>query len=840
MAAASAAASSVGKLPFPVPSGSRAEAIPVTSRNAHASSTTPVPFARPHLSADPVASSLSGPTAPGTNASTSLPHASASGVTAAQLRTTKASPSFPQDTTLPTDTTSPSFLMKPTKTSAFLCSGDDDTPSPPIPVRDRLLQPPSTSAPLRGSPMQGVTVAALSAQKSSADINSQPSLAPTSTQVPSNASSQKLSAAANVKLTTAVLSNNVPIPSETTSLHSAAKFSLPKHDTNVSQEPRPTTGPVIGKSANFRNTPTNAPSVFTNEKLSLASAKLPSALPTKIPPSLSTKPRTAASPRPAVSAPSPFMRPRSQSVPARRRDSTSRTTVGQVTTGAGPSMSAAVTPKVNPSTAPSSNVDNKILQASVRADSNTIARHVVTDSHIRSSQNISRSPAMASASPILQKNVGSQANARSGERTGIISSTTPLSQNPSIGRKDVPFSSTATASKAGPSLSNSVAGKGGPALPSSTTRVERKAGQTGGAAGIISGTSTSNVQASQATNDRKRKRADDSDSGSNRQVALNSADMQWNGANVGGNVETEEQRMPASSKRRTEHPADQGGVVHAHALPATGLRTAPTPGPALRAIPPPGPALRAVPPPGPALRAVPPGPALRTVPLGPAGESAPVPPGPTPRPSESGEIDVAARAAADQNLFPGAVKVPMDWLSQSMSISEWREIRWGVFKGGGTDVDQLAYKMAQEILLSPVLGIGVDSLKPLAQALAPAVGNQYAVPGDGIFARHSDLMRLLVGAGSSDISHEQRMALNLFMENVEYTFKTYDHTEKPQELSLPQQFPARGSFGMKKELMANAPSMMTEDGLDKRYADSVENDNLYESLFLYLAHRGVG
>ena len=75
-----------------------------------------------------------------------------------------------------------------------------------------------------------------------------------------------------------------------------------------------------------------------------------------------------------------------------------------------------------------------------------------------------------------------------------------------------------------------------------------------------------------------------------------------------------------------------------------------------------------------------------------------------------------------------------------MILSELREPRHSILGPGSeaTDVERLAFKVLQEIVLSPLYGLPADSLALLSRAIKQANSAQYAVPREGIFTRYSD------------------------------------------------------------------------------------------------------
>lgn len=216
----------------------------------------------------------------------------------------------------------------------------------------------------------------------------------------------------------------------------------------------------------------------------------------------------------------------------------------------------------------------------------------------------------------------------------------------------------------------------------------------------------------------------------------------------------------------------------------------------------------------------------------------------TENPRESATAAVVAfPSVGDEQLFPGAQKVPREWLEEPMPKSEWLEMRNNILRPDSTspDVDQLAFKIMQEILLSPIRGMKFHALAPFSRALLAAVPDHYAVPQEGFFARFSDVKKVMKGPNAKfrdgdtewmEKQSDEALSVALFEENLEFTFKTYEDRDCVQQQSK-DQFPSRGTFGPRRP-----PDRMFighEGERSGRYDDSVSNDPLFNRLFGYRA-----
>ncbi|CDF39523.1 unnamed protein product [Chondrus crispus] len=181
--------------------------------------------------------------------------------------------------------------------------------------------------------------------------------------------------------------------------------------------------------------------------------------------------------------------------------------------------------------------------------------------------------------------------------------------------------------------------------------------------------------------------------------------------------------------------------------------------------------------------------------------------------------------------------VSRGYLNTPMPVTEWRELRHSVLSGT-SDVDKLAYKMMQELVLSPVLGINETLLAPLSKAMMSAVNKHYVTP-HGIFAKLSDfptgLLRmdpkynseLKADADWSQYQTPEYLALCQFRDNLEYTFDNHRHQTKPTS-NLRSDAPPRGSFGARNQ--RKGPGVPLDGMSSPRYQDAVATDPLYTKL----------
>lgn len=209
----------------------------------------------------------------------------------------------------------------------------------------------------------------------------------------------------------------------------------------------------------------------------------------------------------------------------------------------------------------------------------------------------------------------------------------------------------------------------------------------------------------------------------------------------------------------------------------------------------------------------------------------------------SGTQSAGTDETFNPELYP---TVPEEYLNEPMSVSEWREFRHFILNEG-SDVDKLAYKMMQEIILSPVLGINDTSLAPFSRAMMAAVNKQYNTP-KGVFAKLSDyppgLLRLdpkynSTQKGDEDWSRYQTpeyLALCQVRDNIDFTFNTNEDAVKQEALARAD-FPPRGSFGVRNQ--RKGPGIILEGERPPRYEDAVVEDPLFKQIMNFFSVRDM-
>lgn len=179
---------------------------------------------------------------------------------------------------------------------------------------------------------------------------------------------------------------------------------------------------------------------------------------------------------------------------------------------------------------------------------------------------------------------------------------------------------------------------------------------------------------------------------------------------------------------------------------------------------------------------------------------------------------------------PGSVRVPESFKNEPMSLSEWRELRHKAFSKGDA-VDQLAFKILQEVILSPVLGIRSSALKPLSDALVKNPSLHFFFPEhQAAHARFPDFPSEFLDEGRAKEGGyggetPEQLALLLTIDNIVYTFKTFQDHEVSKSGTHPGELPWRGDFGPKS--VKKGPE--DEKGQKARYA--LANDLLYNRIF---------
>lgn len=180
--------------------------------------------------------------------------------------------------------------------------------------------------------------------------------------------------------------------------------------------------------------------------------------------------------------------------------------------------------------------------------------------------------------------------------------------------------------------------------------------------------------------------------------------------------------------------------------------------------------------------------------------------------------------------------IPTSYLEETMKISEWRELRCFVFEKGNA-VDKLAFKLLQEIILSPVMGVRFDALRPFSRAMLKSVGKQYFQDSFGPYARFTDYPDLLrfreprFSQGDPEWQKSksvEEQAVCLVMDNIMYSFNTGEDCENVVNADM-STFPTRGSFGVRSGQHSSA-AIMRDGGRAPRYEDSVGQDVLFNRL----------
>ena len=178
--------------------------------------------------------------------------------------------------------------------------------------------------------------------------------------------------------------------------------------------------------------------------------------------------------------------------------------------------------------------------------------------------------------------------------------------------------------------------------------------------------------------------------------------------------------------------------------------------------------------------------------------------------------------------------VPKEWLNGKMSLSEWRELRQVVFSKG-SDVDKLAYKIMQELLMSPTAGIGFDWLKPISDSLMEIGGEQHFNPYTGGFFSAATIPEELREPRATGMESEKKKkdsiskrALGKLADNVAFSFFVEDDVPEAQNTN-PEEFPFRGTIG--KRQLSRDPSVYSGTSLHSKYPDCVAEDPLFRKIF---------
>lgn len=201
----------------------------------------------------------------------------------------------------------------------------------------------------------------------------------------------------------------------------------------------------------------------------------------------------------------------------------------------------------------------------------------------------------------------------------------------------------------------------------------------------------------------------------------------------------------------------------------------------------------------------------------------------------------ARRSPSDENAVQ---TVSYDFLRESMPMSEWRELRRNVLERG-SDVEKVAYKILQELIVSPVTGVDFHTLAPFSKAMMRSLNKQY-ITKDGPVAKRSDFpaeLRWLDSTfagqhGNLDTNYSQRQeehdALWNIRDNVWFIFNNHEQPDKAKGPSRALH-PPRGTYGENKLRRLSGP-MIWDRGVS-RYDDGVVTDPLYQAIMESLIRR---
>lgn len=180
--------------------------------------------------------------------------------------------------------------------------------------------------------------------------------------------------------------------------------------------------------------------------------------------------------------------------------------------------------------------------------------------------------------------------------------------------------------------------------------------------------------------------------------------------------------------------------------------------------------------------------------------------------------------------------VPDSVLDGVPSMSEWREMRHCVFEKGD-DVDKLAFKLMQEILLSPTLGIQASALDDLDRALKKIGAPQFYSKATGGYSYRKDFPEKMWKREQRFIEGDEQWmkeqsaedkAMHLFCENLHYTFEQGEDYEEVQQSMPFSSLPYRG--GVTGFRSGVSKGMEREGGRTTKYEDSVELDKLFQAI----------
>lgn len=210
------------------------------------------------------------------------------------------------------------------------------------------------------------------------------------------------------------------------------------------------------------------------------------------------------------------------------------------------------------------------------------------------------------------------------------------------------------------------------------------------------------------------------------------------------------------------------------------------------------------------------------------------------------ESQVRTGELSDAELFPGGVKLDIQKLDGQMTLSEWRELRHNIFTHGD-EYEQLAFKIYQDIVLSPMRGMPQEQIGPLGDFFAKLCADQFAVPNEGIFVRRST-----VDEGVKVLGHEytagdeawkakqskETLAACNFLDNLDYAINPLQDLDV-LKLTAAQQMFGRGLLPDRRMGKRSGPGH-GEVEMKPKYDDAVEEDALIKRFHNELRRRVFG
>ncbi|CAN8069755.1 unnamed protein product [Agarophyton chilense] len=188
-------------------------------------------------------------------------------------------------------------------------------------------------------------------------------------------------------------------------------------------------------------------------------------------------------------------------------------------------------------------------------------------------------------------------------------------------------------------------------------------------------------------------------------------------------------------------------------------------------------------------------------------------------------------------------RIPQDFLDASMSLSEWKELKRAV-KEKGDDVDNLAFKIMVEMLLSPTVGVQEGALDGFNSAIKRMKNVHYYSRKTGAYMHSSCVPEKLWKRerrfleGDQEWRTKQRsedLALHLICENLHYMFGQGEDNTLPTRIYDPKELPFRGSMlGMRNMRTQLVSIDGSTTGTNNRMAgnpEAVENDQLFRQIY---------